>query len=530
MGLMDIGAAVFSAAERAAAPRAAVVPFRRGSRALAGGNATVLGQVLAKHGSGAARYFQAAQDNRFTYGMAGLAISAEAVTRQSLSKLRARSRQEAAINDYAKRFLDILESNVVGPWGFALQPRYENTDGTPDDQAAKATADAWQEWGNKETCDLAGTLSWQQMEKLILRNAAIDGEIFVRKVMDRRLGRWQFALEIIDPELVSVDDHRELPNGNVVRMGIEYNQANRPVAYWVVQPDRRTSWMMTGYSGVDAVRIPASEIVHVFEPVRPGQGRGWPWMATSLMRLALLEGLEDAALVAARVGANKVAWITQGENGVWTGDGRDTDGVDYLSGEPGSIGKLRTGETVQSWDPQYPNNELGPFASHLLRGIAGGVGAPYVSLSNDLSGVNYSSIRAGMLEARDLYRSRQVWLAACLHREVFRSWMPLQLGLGNITLPGGSALPPRKMEKFLKVYWRPRGYEWVDPLKEVQAHEIAIVRGTMTESESIRNRGQDPEAVWQERRYELARKAALGLPPGPDVPSIMAPEPANQGE
>lgn len=74
--------------------------------------------------------------------------SADALARSDLDRLRARARSLARDNDYMRKFLNMVESNVIGRDGFALQMRVllDNAD-KPDDLANKAIEAAFSRWG-----------------------------------------------------------------------------------------------------------------------------------------------------------------------------------------------------------------------------------------------------------------------------------------------------------------------------------------------------------------------------------------------
>jgi len=52
--------------------------------------------------------------------------------------------------------------------------------------------------------------------------------------------------------------------------------------------------------------VPASDVFHLFVPERAEQLRGYTWLHAVLMRAQMLQGYEEAALVAARVGATRL--------------------------------------------------------------------------------------------------------------------------------------------------------------------------------------------------------------------------------
>src|SRR5690606_41539034 len=53
------------------------------------------------------------------------------------------------------------------------------------------------------------------------------------------------------------------------------------------------------------IRVPASETIHLFTPLRPGQTRGVSWFAPILFDIRMEQGYREAEVVAARMQAAK---------------------------------------------------------------------------------------------------------------------------------------------------------------------------------------------------------------------------------
>jgi len=68
---------------------------------------------------------------------------------------------------------------------------------------------------------------------------------------------------------------------------------------------------MSGTGGMDTVRVPAAEVMHLFRPLRPGQIRGEPWLARALVKLNELDQYDDAELVRKKTAAMFAGFITR---------------------------------------------------------------------------------------------------------------------------------------------------------------------------------------------------------------------------
>jgi len=428
-----------------------------------------------------------------------------------LQALRTRSREQARNNDYARRFISMCKSNIIGPNGIILQSLAADADGTADKLAQDAIESAWKEWSRRE-CDVAGRLSLVDMCRLIVSTVAVDGECLVRRVSG---GAYGIQLKLIDPEWLDIRYNETRANGNVVRMGVETTAHGRPVAYYLL--DQNNDVHYSSYVTGKHIRVPADEILHLYLPEMIDQARGVPWMASALVRMKNLHGYEEAAVINARIGASKMGFFTaaEGEGAEPLADGEDMNGEFIQDAEPGAFEVLPDGYSFTSFNPDYPHQQFPEFVKATLRGIAAGLGVAYNGLANDLEGVNYSSIRAGVLEEREQWKSLQAWLIDHFMKPVFEVWLDQQLALGLIKVPGKNgllkSLPADRFEKFRKVSFQPRRWAWVDPLKDMKANESAIANGLKSRSEIIREMGRDPEEVWAEisKENDLLKKAGL---------------------
>lgn len=465
------------------------------------------------------RSYGAGGVSRLTAGWTTTPENVDHLLRRELRTLRARSRDQVARNDYARRYVQLLQSNILGASGLALESLITDPDGTADVQARRAIEGAWADWG-ADPVDVSRSLSWRELERLALRTAATDGEFLARYLEGRQAGPWYFRLQVLDPELLDVDLNVDLRNGHVIRLGIEVDEWGAPVAYYFhTSRHGHAADAYVVHIGRAYIRVPAEEILHAFVPEWISQRRGIPWTATSLERLKMLGAYEEAALTHARNGASQLGFITRepGSAG-FTGDQAGVNGDTTLDLEPGQWNELPPGAGIATYDPRYPSGEFRPFIQSILKGISAGLGPAYTSLAQDLEGTSYAGGRMGLLEERELYRYLQSWLAASVARPVFQRWLRWALVANRVTHPAtGAPLPFARLDKFRAHEWRGKRWPWVDPRNDAQAAELMIRSGLTTESRVLRELGMDPSEVWEERQLELEERRRRGIRTSTDV-------------
>jgi lambda family phage portal protein len=462
--------------------------------------------------------FAAADHSRLTAALTSETQFINTTLRYQLRTLRARSRQAAQNNPYAKRFAQMVVDNVCGPVPFRLQAKVKFNSGKLDTVANKAIEREWGAWGRVGACELTGKWSWNTAQRLLVRCLAVDGELLLRKYRGPDYGRHGYQLQIIDVDRLWEMKNEQLKGGGAIHMGVEVDPTGRPLAYHLLK--RKPAQWQLGYVH-ETERVPADEIIHLFVPDFAEQSRGIPWIYAALLNLVHLGAFEEAAVIAARVGAAQMGVIQSPDGGQTLANSasQDAQGNPQIDAEPGSFPVLPPGYEMTGWNPKYPDAAIGPFIKACLRGISAGVGVAYHNLANDLEGVNYSSARIGELDERDAWMGLQTFTIEHLHEPLYADWLRTQVLAG--TLP----FDPSRLDKYRDVYWQPRRWAWVDPLKEVRANIEAIEARLKSRTRTIAEQGDDIEDTFDEIAQEeaLADEKGIDLTPAPSTPAADTP-------
>jgi lambda family phage portal protein len=441
-----------------------------------------------------------------------LSTSSDAELYMGLRALRNRSRDLARNNEYALNAFRQITNNVVGG-GVRFQAQVPMRRGNALDKATNDRIEAeWQRWCRAEFCHTAGRMSFSALERTVIRTAAINGEILVRKVKKAFAGsRVPFALELISPDQLVDQWSGYKPTQNEIRMGVEVDEWQRPVAYWLYPRHPGDNQILSGVTSNQYLRVPADEIIHVGLFQDAWQTRCVPWLHATIVKLRHMGGYEEAEIIAARGSAAIMGIVQSPEVDMPDPDSEDTD--DVVDGEavwdmsPGLVKKLGPGETFVGFNPSRPNSAMDPFMRYMLRSVAAGIGMSYEALSGDYSQSNYSSSRMALLPERDNWRILQRWLIETFHQRVYEAWLDQAVMYGALNLPAYELRP----ELYANVRWQPRGWDWVDPAKEIAAARSAIRAGLATNESVLAAKGEDYEDVFDARRRELDYAAELKL-------------------
>jgi lambda family phage portal protein len=439
-------------------------------------------------------------------------VSADSALYFNLNRIKARARDLARNNDYARQFLRLLEANVVGPNGFTLLAR--RYAGKRLDRGFNQTLEGhWKSAGKlRNSATVCGRMTRRELANLWIRTLATDGEVF--EVFYPAFGnRYRFASRIVDSSLIDWTKNELLPNGNRIKMGVEVDANDAPVAYWVLKR-MPNEVIFPQIVGETYDRIPAARAQLTFLQEFPGQTRGVSWLASPAIRVQMLQKFEEAVVMASRAAASKGGFYktTEDYDGEAPGD-EESDTMLRQMVEPGQWEMLPPNVEPVPYDPVFPaaSGNIEVMTKSMLRGIASGLGGSYVAISNNLEGVNYSSIRAGDIEQRGMYRMLQQFVIDHHEEPYFVRWAQI------LRMNADTPIDGRKLDACLdndEFKFLGRGWDWVDPLKEVQASSAAIALGVTTRGRVIAERtGEDIEDVLDQLQLEKEMMEERGLDP-----------------
>jgi lambda family phage portal protein len=475
----------------------------------------------ATYGSGSGSGFAGGAVNRLTSSLANWSGSVNADLDMALPILRARARHLAQNNEHGKRFLSLVATNVVGRANPRLQVRALKDLRNPNaptqlDKAANDTIEIhWERWG--KTCDLSGRhKTLYSLLRTAVKGVARDGEALIRVIRDRRLP-YGMALQLLEADRLDETMNVRLDNGNTVRQGVEIDSALRPVAYYIKSSHPGDNYALASNT---TERVPSSDIYHLFTPERAEQVRGITWLHAIIMRGSIIHNFEEAAVVAAQIGASKIAALERADDAPdalgGMADGM-SGGLPQIKVEAGEMFELPPGYRLNSWNPEYPHANFESFLKSCLRGLAAGLDVAAHNLTGDMNEVNYSSARIAELSERETWMVLQDWLITSFVQPLYEEWLAVSLLSGAITFEvSGKAIPAERFDKFRNASrFQGKRWQWVDPLKEADANSALIAAGLTSRTRIAAEQGDELEDIIDELAQEKLMMEAAGLSESP---------------
>lgn len=338
-----------------------------------------------------------------------------------------------------------------------------------------------------------------------------SGEVFCRMVI-RRTPESKIPLKLQPIEAEYLDPLYTLPVEHL-RYGITFDEDKKPKIYHFFKNHPRELFALNVMMG--RVKIPANEVLHVFQRTRPGQWRGVPALTAIMITLYEMDELSDAVLVRQKA-AQAIGWIiTKKEQGplpafgpVSTAQQPDVqpDGTmtqrKLQKVRPGGIHYLQSDEEFTFAETDDIGDNLLIMLKHQWRVIASALDLTYEQLTGDLSDVNFSSIRAGMIE----FRRRCEMVQRLIFINLFLK--PLAIRFQELAQLYDADAAKNATFKFVlpKV-------DWVDPLKDVMADVMEIRAGLSTLKAKLEERGEDYDEVLSQLALEQGIDLALDTNP-----------------
>lgn len=438
------------------------------------------------------RSYEAAQRNRNGDHWLSSIRSADSEIYNEARTLRDKSRWLVRNNVFAAKAVGSLVSNIIGD-GIVPRP----VTGSP--KRDKKIWEAFQRWSFK--CDHSGQLDFYGMQTLLCREMIEGGEALIRKRLRKKRGDGDVPLELQLLEADFLDPMRNgiLNEGTLTVQGVEIDyETQKRRAYWLYpfHPGNMPYFV----PGVPMMSAPvaADEVLHVYEQQRV-QTRGVPWGTPAIEDLNLFSDYKEAEVVRKKIEACAVGIVSGAE----PGDDEDAVGVtDAYNNqiehfEPGMILRAHGSKTVTFNAPTAVGG-YGEYVVKSIQGIAAGYRMPYELVSGDLSEVNFSSMRGGLIEFRRLVSAVQWQILIQLALQPIWEWWCEAAYLADvIDVP------------YVPVEWSPPKFAWVDPLSDVQTASLEVRNGFRSLQDVIGETGRNPDDVideihaWNEKVDDL---------------------------
>lgn len=430
----------------------------------------------------------------------GIFASANQDIFRNLEKTRDLSRYLCGIDPFLQRYIEVVSVFVIGQDGLRLEPTITSNDGILNQEVNTAIKTAWDAWSVEATYD--GTLSFNEVEQLVVRTLARDGEAIVRFVTGPSVNKYGFAVQVLDPALLDTNYNTVTKDDHTIIMGVEFDLRGRPVAYHV--------WnrLISDITAVPRIRerIPSDEFIHLFDSDTPGTARALPWTTSVLNTVSRLNQYLEVHLQACSIAATTPLVMTNteaetlGVDDVAVGtQGTETYTQQVIDLAYSQIIELDHGKSLSALQVPFPTQAFEQTTKAYLQSIAAGLFVSYATLTADPASGNSANIRFSSIVEREHFQQMQRWLIKNLHMKVYKKWIE------SATLYGALRLPTMTPEEYWAVNFRTTRSPSIDPAKDLKAYITGLEQGLYTRSQIANELGTD----FLENVKELAKEQQI---------------------
>lgn len=393
-------------------------------------------------------------------------------------------------------------------------------------------------WGGdiERRCDARQTLTFGQIARLAYLTYIRDGECAAEIRDDARGISNTTNVLLFEAERISTPSGRMFEEGPLLRNGIAFDGNGAPIGYHVASRHPSDTAGTKAIDRWDYIprygKTGRAKLVHVFSPRYAEQNRGISRLAEAMVPAKMLDRVDRAEVQAALKSAILSFFIKSPGTAqdieqalAPTGDETDIDGwvseyLNYRTKSPvrmdaAQIVHLLPDEDVVVPDSTHPNSNYPAFARFVLQKVAASIGISYPQLSQDWSGINYSSARALLNELWRSFLEDREFFTQQFCTPIYAAWLEVEIANGDVTMPGGPANFYRNKTAICMAEWIGPGRGSVDPLKEANADNLDTAAGRKSTVEAILERGRDPSDVLAEEAWYLAERQKRKM----DVPN-----------
>lgn len=382
-------------------------------------------------------------------------------------------------NVIARGLLDRATDNVVG-CGF----RQQATTNSPkwNDRAEKL----WKEWADFE-CDVRNLSTFDELLQLTHRSKLREGDVGTILLADGKLQHFEA-------------DQLASPTGAALRSnmvdGVELDRRGRPITFHLVAaPDP----LRPSVRHQRTTAVPAEFVVFLAKRQRHGQTRGLTEFSSCGWYLDQIDRNIEAVTMAARMAAciGLVHKTQERKSGL----AEDENGRRKLTFQPGMLHEVGYQDSIEQIKQDQPGTNWGDFLAVLGRLVGIAFGLPLELTFLDFSRTNYSSARAALLQAYQVWLKDQAALRFYCSR-IYR-WKVIRWV--------DEGLLPYRADA-LSHNWICPGWKWLDPEKEISAQLASVDAGFSTLAEVAAQQGKDFFELAIARKAEIDELKRLGIP------------------
>ena len=431
---------------------------------------------------------------------------------ENISLLRERSRDSYVSNPIVAGILKKYKTAVVGK-GLVPKPNLKHgVLGISKEEAQRIEQEIkikFAIWAKSSNADAMRMHNFYALQSLVVLNWLMNGDVFVVPKYKKRPGvPTQLCIQVLEGDRVR---NPYLNIDKNIREGVELDSSGEVLAYHVSNKHPGDDFTFESIRVKAYNKFGRRNLLHIFEPERPGQRRGVPLIAPAMESLKQIGRYSQAELMAAVVNAMYAFFLEQtldspatvdpgSFGGISKNDQTFREGTDHFEIGKGAVNILNPGEKVKDFSPGRPNSNYKLFVDSIYEEIGAAVELPKEVMLNNFQS-SYSASRAALEEAwRRFYGVREL-LISYFCQPVYEAFLLEQLSLGELKLPGFFESEVKRAE-YSRATWVGAKKISLDPYKDMRARELALKMGLTNREILSQEDGLDFDEILEQKIKE----------------------------
>ncbi len=455
----------------------------------------------------------------------------------SLQELRDRSRDLYKNAPIASGAINKVCTSVIGD-GLRLKSAINRAQlGLTEQRAVEIEEEIemrFEAWAsNPRKCDFTEEHNFYKLQRTAFLTKLQTGDSFALLPIRKRQNiQSQLSIRLVDSD--RIETPYSFSEDERIFLGIE-RQSGRVLAYYVLNRHPYSVLLQRDGSDFDSYRRvpkfgPRSGrrlVVHCYDPERPEQSRGVPFLSTVIIALKQLTKYSNAELTAAVINAYIVGSIQEGSTspGAIAGaNDQESSDPEILNMSEGLLFRSNDESKIDITSTPRPNPNFDIFFTSMLKQIGSSLEIPFEVLLNAFNS-SYSAARASIEEAWKKFRMLRKMFATDFCQCIYSEWLYEEVFSNRIDLPGFLD-DEMARASYESSNWYGPAQTHIDPLKEAKAAEVRLKNNLTTRTKETREGSGESF----KKNAEIIKKEKELLSDQQELPPVMGQERLNEQE
>lgn len=439
--------------------------------------------------------YDAGKLNRLTKHFNVTRANENAVPREQIQRLRWMSWDLYRNNPNARKIVNTLNAKVIG-CGPRPQSQATTVDGGPHADFRDRAQQIWTDFCCR--ADYRGKPGYggqtlTDLMKVAFRGTILGGDTLARFRVYPDWRKRELAcpvqVQLIHAErLIEATDLElpGLPKTHRVFRGIEVNNDGIRKAYHLLKGNQADP--QYELLAAETIRVPASEVSHLYVADDVDQLRGVPWFAPALMQMRDTNDYQFNELKASAIASCVVMGYTRSTGQTQFGLTQptenaltDADGNKLTAMQPGMILDLGQNGKIEGFNPSRPTTNAEAWIQHMQRTIAAAFpGVKSSTITGDYRNSSFSSERSADNDAWPELEGIQDWFYANFCQVIYERVITESVVAGLFDdIVRVEEFADRKAD-LLSVKWQGPVQRLINPTDEIKAARERIAAGIST--------------------------------------------------